>query len=38
MVAKSYQEFDFVEGGPYNTVWTDTFDMLWRMSTGRIYS
>ena len=35
---KCVDAFDFVESGPYNAVWMDAFDMLWRMSTGRIYS
>ena len=35
---KYVDAFDFVESGPYNTIWMNSFDMLWRMSTGRIFS
>ena len=35
---KYVDAFDFVESGPYNTIWMNSFDMLGRLSTGRIFS
>ena len=35
---KYVEAFDFVESGPHNAVWMESFDLLWRMSTGRIFS
>lgn len=34
---KYVDAFDFVESGPYNDIWVKSFDLLWRMSTGRIF-
>ena len=30
--------FEFIESGPYNNIWIESFDMLWRVSSGRIFS